>query len=397
MKIVIDADGRYERTPDGAIWVKSGCLYQYWQRHLEVFDGVRLVARAREVPSVGPEMQRVDGEGVEFAPLPHYLGPWQYLSKARAVRRAAQAAMEWGDAAVLCGSPISALIHAKLSPVGYPFAVRVVGDPYNVFAPGAIRHPLRPIFRWWSPRLLRKLCRESCATVYVTSRMLQEAYPCPEFSVGVSDVDLPADAFAPEPRRFDSQRRTIKLVLVGSLSQLYKAPDVLVDAVGACVRDGLDIELSLIGEGRHLSELQAQAGGLGLNGRVKFPGQLPRERVFAEMDRADVFVLPSRQEGLPRAMIEAMARGMPCIGSDVGGIPELLPEEDLVKPEDTRGLAAKIREVISDPERMSRMSERNLARAADYREDVLRDKWIAFYRHVRERTEEWLKAHPRYA
>ena len=62
-----------------------------------------------------------------------------------------------------------------------------------------------------------------------------------------------------------------------------------------------------------------------LRDRVRFRGQLTTPvDVRAELDRADLFVLPSRQEGLPRAMIEAMARALPCIGSSVGGIPELL-------------------------------------------------------------------------
>lgn len=395
MRILIDVDGRYDRTPDGAVWVKSGCLYDYWRRYLEVFDEVRLVARAREVPSVPAEMQRVDGERVCFVPLPYYEGPWQYLTKARAVRRAAQSAFEWGDAVILCGSPISALIHAKLAPRDYPFGARVVGDPYNVFAPGAIVHPLRPFCQWWSPRLLRKLCSGACAAIYVTQTSLQQAYPCPGLVVGASDVDLPAEAFVPEPRRFGPSRGPVRLLMAGSLSQLYKAPDVLIDAVAECVQDGLDVHLMLAGGGRHLPELQAQAQRLGLNGRVAFPGQIPRERVFEEFDRSDLFVLPSRQEGLPRVLIEAMARGLPCIGSAVGGIPELLPAEDLVPPDDAGALASRIREVVLDPERMNRMSERNLSTAHGYRDDVLRERWLSFYWCLRERTEQWLKTHHR--
>ncbi len=115
------------------------------------------------------------------------------------------------------------------------------------------------------------------------------------------------------------------------------------------------------------------------------------EAVREEMDRADVFVMPSRQEGLPRATIEAMARALPCIGSTVGGIPELLATEDLVPPGDALALATKIREVVSDPERMARMSARNLAKAGEYRDEALRERRVAFYRHVRKMTERWIR------
>jgi glycosyltransferase involved in cell wall biosynthesis len=89
-------------------------------------------------------------------------------------------------------------------------------------------------------------------------------------------------------------------------------------------------------------------------------------------------------------MIEAMARALPCIGSTVGGIPELLPPEDMVPPGDADALARKISEIVSDPQRLQQMSARNLARAGDFQEDVLRERRIEFYRYVRDRTEEWL-------
>ena len=181
--------------------------------------------------------------------------------------------------------------------------------------------------------------------------------------------------------------------MVGTLAQLYKAPDLLLDAVAACVHRGLDLRLRIVGEGRYRAVLEARAAALGLGDRVHFRGQLTAgEPVRRELDQADLFVLPSHQEGLPRAMIEAMARALPCIGSMVGGIPELLAAEDLVPPGDPASLARKIREVVTNPERMAQMSARNLMKAREYRSDVLRPRRISFYRHLRAETTRWLKA-----
>jgi glycosyltransferase involved in cell wall biosynthesis len=181
--------------------------------------------------------------------------------------------------------------------------------------------------------------------------------------------------------------------MVGTQAQLYKAPDVLIDAVATCVREGLDLKLVLVGDGKHRAELEAQAAALGLRERVCFRGQLTAgDAVRAELDQADLFVLPSHQEGLPRAMIEAMARGLPCIGSTVGGIPELLPLEDMVPPGDVIALAHKICEIVTNPERLARMSARNLEKAKEYRDEVLRERRDMFYHFVREKTEAWLKA-----
>jgi glycosyltransferase involved in cell wall biosynthesis len=81
-----------------------------------------------------------------------------------------------------------------------------------------------------------------------------------------------------------------------------------------------------------------------------------------------------------------MARGCPCIGSNVGGIPELLAPDDLVPPNDPEALAQKIIEVTSDPVRMKTMSERNLARAKQFDPEVLRQARLAFYRYVRDHS-----------
>jgi glycosyltransferase involved in cell wall biosynthesis len=177
------------------------------------------------------------------------------------------------------------------------------------------------------------------------------------------------------------------------MNRLYKAPHVLIDAVAICVRQGLDLRLKFVGEGQLVPWLKQRAAAAGIGQRVEFTGGLPAGApIRAALDQADLFVLPSFQEGVPRAVVEAMARSLPCIGSTVGGFPELLPAEDLVEPGDAAGLADKIRQVLADPQRMQRMSARNLERAPQYRSDVLRSRRIEFYRQVRAQTERWLAA-----
>src|SRR4029079_18779078 len=142
------------------------------------------------------------------------------------------------------------------------------------------------------------------------------------------------------------------------------------------------------GDGRHRAELEARAARLGIAERVRFAGALPAgERVGAGLDEADVFVLPSHQEGLPRAMVEAMARALPCVGSTVGGIPELLPAEDLVPPGDVDALAATLDAVLGNVGRLARMSARNLDAARAYREELLAERRVAFYERLRAATE----------
>ena len=118
----------------------------------------------------------------------------------------------------------------------------------------------------------------------------------------------------------------------------------------------------LVGQGPTEKEVKAQALELGLEGKVVFAGFRPdAARIMAA---ADVFVLPSLYEGLPIAMLEAMALGRPVVASRVGGVPEVIDDEVdglLVDPLDPAQLAEKVLTLLHNPELRGRLS-RNAAR-----------------------------------
>ena len=393
MNLLINCPQHFERTPDGQVWTNGQFPYSFWTRYLAVFDSVTVLARIRDVPELNLQRQPASGARVGFLGVPDYVGPRQYALRAPAVAATTRKAVKNGSAILLRPPGETAgwvLWHTRRS--GRPYAVEVVADPYDVFGQNAIRHPLRPVFRWWFTRALKRQCANACAAAYVTERALQRRYPpAPNALVThYSSIELPEAAFVSAPRelRHNYPRR---IVFVGTLAQLYKAPDVLIDAFAAC-RPYIDAELVIVGSGRHQRELEERAKAGGVGHRVRFCGQLATaEAVRAELDNGDLFVLPSRQEGLPRAMIEAMARALPCIGSNVGGIPELLPAEDIVPPGNVAALASKIIEVLQQPLRIQQMSARNLVKAGDYKDEVLNARRREFYQFLRNRTEAWLK------
>lgn len=395
MNVVVSLEQRFLRTPDGAVWTSASFAYPFWTRYLEVFDQVRIVARVRDVPANPPAHLRVDGPAVAFIGLPYYVGPVAYLLRAAPLRRTLAEVARSSDALILRTPSVIATILTGLLRDRRPYGVEVVGDPWDVFAPGTIRHPLRPLFRRWFARQLRHQCAHACAAAYVTRTALQQRYPPGETTLHVScsDVELSPEAFVAAPRLIREAPTPLRLVYVGSLDQLYKAPDVLLDAVAICVRTGMDVQLAMIGDGRYRPLLEAQAQRLGIAARVVWHGMLPAgEAVRTRLDAADLFVLPSRTEGLPRALIEAMARALPCIGSTVGGIPELLPPEDLAPPGDATALATIIQAAAANPSRMTEMSARNLAIARTYADHVLREQRLRFYRAVRDAAAQWSNA-----
>ena len=392
MNLLVSSTGRFVLTPDGVLWGPPSLEYTLWQRYLEVFDPVKLLARARPEAVPPPGWKKASGPGVQPIALPHFVGAAGLMRALPALQPLIRGALAQSEAVMLrlpcgIGDQVWRALGAKR-----PYGVEVIGDPYDVFAPGATRHPLRPLVRWWMSRQLKRECARASAAAYVTAETIQRRYApgAQAFTTHFSSIEIDRRDFLTEPRRIRWDTTSFALVTVGYLL-LYKGQDVLIEAVHHSLREGLDLRLILVGDGKHRPELEARAHSLGLNGRVRFVGELPSgPAVREQLDRADLFVLPSRTEGLPRAMIEAMARGIPCIGTTAGGIPELLPVEDMVPPGDARALAGKIRDVLSNPDRRQQMSARNLATAQNYQREVLRRRRVLFYQHLRDDTQVWL-------
>jgi glycosyltransferase involved in cell wall biosynthesis len=136
---------------------------------------------------------------------------------------------------------------------------------------------------------------------------------------------------------------------VGRLAEV-KRQDLLLQAF-ARVRAGRpSTRLVLVGDGERRAELEALAGELGLTDAVRFAGYQPRPEAYLRL--MDVFALTSRTEGMPMALLEAWAAGVPVVASRVGGLPELIREGEtglLFDFPDADALAALLRRVLDDP------------------------------------------------
>ena len=396
MNVMVTTEHRFYGSSDGKVWTSGQFPYSYFTRYLEVFDHVLVVARVGQIDRVPDAWHSAEGSGVSFVPVPYYLGPIQFALQAITIRRTIRRAVRAADAAIFrAPSIIANLAERQMKRCRQPYALEIVGDPSAVFARGVVDHPLRPLFRIYGCNRLRQQCRDAIATAYLTKGALKRLYPPGSgmFQTSYPEVELKDEAFALVPPTRDFIQKPLTLLGVGSLAQRYKGFDVLMRALKTCLEQGLDLRLVLAGDGQYRAELEALAARLHVQDRVVFLGQLPSGKaVRDQFDQAHMFVMPSRVEGMPSAMIEAMARGLPCIGSTVGGIPELLPAEDLVVPGDAPALAAKVREIVTDPGRMTRMAAKNLATSRQFRDQTLHGLRTAFYRHVRERTEAWQRS-----
>lgn len=122
-------------------------------------------------------------------------------------------------------------------------------------------------------------------------------------------------------------REDVKLVVYAGGHLPEKGVDVLIEAMGRLARMGReDIHLLTVGGGPLVEPLQARVRELGLESRVRMAGWALPKDIPGYMAACDVFCLPSRREGCPNVVLEALASGRPVVGTRVGGVPELVRE-----------------------------------------------------------------------
>lgn len=161
----------------------------------------------------------------------------------------------------------------------------------------------------------------------------------------------------PPPDGWPAADGSTDLLFVGRLDRV-KGVVVLFDALVELVDRGVDVRLTLVGDGPDRSELEQRVHRLGLEGRVRFAGYRSAEEVQQYLEACDVFVLPSFAEGVPVSLMEAMARRRPVVATAVGGVTELVKPGMsglVVPPGNVGALADAIAELAADPARRAGM------------------------------------------
>ena len=127
--------------------------------------------------------------------------------------------------------------------------------------------------------------------------------------------------------------------------------DILIRAAAKLQVISYKLQVLIVGDGPDRSKLEQLANDLGVSNKIKFIGHVDPDEIPQYLSQADVFVRPSRSEGLGNSFLEAMATGLPIIGTSVGGIPDFLEDGEtglFCKVDDPDDLAEKIQILLSD-------------------------------------------------
>jgi colanic acid/amylovoran biosynthesis glycosyltransferase len=202
----------------------------------------------------------------------------------------------------------------------------------------------------------------ACIGDYCRSQLMKLVEP--EQWAKLEIVHCGVDPSAYEVSDRDHSSGPLELLCVGRLVA-DKGQGVLLDALAALRREGIDVRVTFAGDGPERAALQHRAGRLGVAGAVTFEGPVSQDRLRRLYAAADVFCLPSFAEGVPVVLMEAMAAGLPVVSTRVMGIPELVEDGvsgELVPPGRPDSLAAAIRKLTAEPERRAALGRAARAR-----------------------------------
>jgi glycosyltransferase involved in cell wall biosynthesis len=286
-----------------------------------------------------------------------------------------------------------AIVHTHTSKAGFIGRLAAV----IARAPAVIHQPHGHIFYgYYSPRrtavftaLERQAARWTDRIITLTDRGAQEhlarGIGRAEQYVAVPSGVPTAELRAAAPPRGEARARlgldpdAFIVVGLGRLVPI-KGFDLLARALPALVAQIPSARLLLVGDGAERAHLGAIAASMGVAERLRMTGETTD--VASYLAAADVVAVPSRNEGMGRVIVEAMALGLPVVATTVGGIPDVVTDGEcgrLVEPEDTDALAAALIELGRDPALRRKLGEAAVRRAEAFSTAVASEKLLAVY------------------
>lgn len=262
-----------------------------------------------------------------------------------------------------------------------PYLIEVVACPWDALWNYSLKGKIIAPFMYYATK---RRVRDAKYVVYVTNEFLQKRYSTKGKSINCSNVSL---------KEFDDNVIKVRLykinnmkdnskIIIGTTAAVnvrYKGQQYVIEALGRLKKQGItNYEYQLVGGGDQ-TYLKSVAEKFNVTDQVKFLGSIPHDKVFDWLDTIDIYVQPSRQEGLPRALIEAMSRGLPAFGAKTAGIPELLEPEYIFS--NTRRNIDEICNILQsfNKDTMRTQAKRNYAEAKKYDKEVIEERRRKFF------------------
>ncbi len=231
----------------------------------------------------------------------------------------------------------------------------------------------------------RYATKHSDYVLYVSNEFLQKRYPTnAKYQCGCSNVRIPEMDDHTLQRRLENieqwDGKTLNIATTAAVDVIYKGQQYVLRAMFELKKKGMThIHYYLLGGGdnTYLSKLVQKYG---LDEQVHFMGIVPHDEVFLVLEKMHVYIQPSLQEGLPRSMVEAMSRGLMCIGANTAAIPELIQQQYVTRRKSYEDIARILQSITK--EELAKQASINFEEAKKYLDENLNKRRNAFFENI---------------
>lgn len=318
-------------------------------RYLAISDKLTLICRVQYVEDdeIICKLSKINNPRIEVFEVPNFLTLKGMLEKNKFINSLSKYVMENDLIFIRVPSFLGLTISKLALKYNKPYLAEVGGCAWDSYWQHSLKGKVLAPYFFFSTK---KLVKQSAFTTYVTKEFLQRRYPTQEKQCSCSNVVISKGDSSILDQRLNkikemSNQNKIIIGTIAGLDVKYKGQQYIIEAISLLNKKGYNFEYHLLGKGKgeHLKELAIR---LGISDKVYFHGVMKRSEVISWLDSIDIYAQPSKQEGLPRAVIEAMSRACPAIGSNIAGIPELLDKNYIFKAGNIFDICEKIESII---------------------------------------------------
>lgn len=361
-----------------------------FSRYLKLSDNVNIAIRVSCGNSKSiMNYSKIDTKKFKIHKLLSISNPKNFLNNYNENQRIITNLLENTDFLVIrLPSSLGFMAHKIAMKKNIPYMIELVTCPWDSYYNHSVLGKLvAPYFTYKT----KKITKESKWVVYVTEKFLQNRYPSRYGGVAISNVYLKNVKYNKKSREnknyeiinFKQKNSIIKFGTIGAIDVNFKGQDRVIKMIAILKKKYRlnNIYYELVGNGDRKS-LVKTAKMYGVEDRIIFKGVLKHNAVFEWLESIHFYIQPSRQEGLPRALIEALSQGLPSFGANTAGIPELINSKYVF--ENTNRIAFEMAEAFInlDLKELNSMSSENYLRSQDFTYNKINAKRAKYYDEI---------------
>lgn len=313
-------------------------------RYLDKTKSLLVIARAIDInlyKGNASGFRKANGEGVEICSIKSYSSIPDSILKHKKIKQDMKKKIISCDKVIIRMPSVLGLFACEICKETHkPYMIEMVACAWNSYFYhtnhfGKLIAPFMYL-------LTKQKIKKANYVLYVTNHFLQKRYPTKGINFGCSDVILSECDSKVIQKRLDKMSHfnpnNFSVCTVGDVGMKYKGHIYVFQAIRNLKKHNVYVTYYIAGNGND-NYLKDLARKLKIENQIHFLGSLTHEKVFELLDEIEIYIQPSLTEGMPRALIEAMSRGCYCLGSNVGGIPELLQKHNTFRRKSSNQLS----------------------------------------------------------